>query len=112
MAGIDDNDTAYLYLCCMSELSTIQSILIQLKPELIEKYNVSSIGLFGSIVRDDFKPTSDVDIIVDFSKPIGIEFVDLADYIEKKLQKRVDLVSKNGVKPKYFQAIEREIIYV
>lgn len=96
----------------MSELSTIQNILTQLKPELIEKYNVSSIGLFGSVVRDDFKPTSDVDIIVDFSKPIGIEFVDLADYIEKKLQKRVDLVSKSGVKPKYLKAIEREIIYV
>jgi len=96
----------------MSNLDTIKSILIQLKPELIKKYSISSIGLFGSIVRNDFTDKSDIDIIVDFSKPIGVEFIDLADLIEKKLQKRVDLVSKNGVKPKYFNEIKSEIIYV
>ena len=96
----------------MSNLDTIKSILIQLKPELIKKYSISSIGLFGSIVRNDFTDKSDIYIIVDFSKPIGVEFIDLADLIEKKLQKRVDLVSKNGVKPKYFNEIKSEIIYV
>ena len=96
----------------MTDLNIIKGILTQLKPELTAKYNVSSIGLFGSVVRDDFSPSSDVDIIVDFSKPIGIEFVDLADFIEKKLNKNVDLVSKNGVKQKYYHSIESEIIYV
>ena len=96
----------------MKELSIIKKILTQIKPELIDKYHISSIGLFGSIVRDDFNASSDVDIIVDFSRPIGIEFVDLADYIEKKINKNVDLVSKNGIKPKYYQVIESEIIYV
>ena len=83
-----------------------------MKPELIEMYSVNSIGLFGSIVRDDFNDKSDVDIIVSFSKPIGIEFIDLADLIERKLAKKVDLVSRNGIKPKYFNQIESEIIYV
>lgn len=87
-------------------------MLSQLKPELQAKYHVSSIGLFGSIVRDDFKESSDIDIIVDFAKPIGIEFIDLAEYMEKKLNKPVDLVSKNGIKDAYFKAIEPEIIYV
>ncbi len=96
----------------MTELTSIKQILTQLKPELIQKYFVNSIGLFGSIVRDDFNDKSDVDIIVDFSKPIGIEFIDLANYIESKLSKKVDLVSRNGVKPKYFHQIESEIIYV
>ena len=96
----------------MSNLDTIKSILIQLKPELIKKYSISSIGLFGSIVRNDFTDKSDIDIIVDFSKPIGVEFIDLADLKEKKIKKRVDLVSKNGVKPKYFNEIKSEIIYV
>ena len=96
----------------MTDLNIIKQILTQLKPELTAKYNVSSIGLFGSVVRDDFSPSSDVDIIVDFSKPIGIEFVDLADFIERKLNKNVDLVSKNGVKQKYYRSIESEIIYV
>lgn len=96
----------------MTELGSIKQILSRLKPELREKYFVNSIGLFGSIVRDDYTDKSDVDIIVDFSKPIGIEFIDLADFIESKLNKKVDLVSKNGVKPKYFHLIESEIIYV
>ena len=83
-----------------------------LKPEVTKKFFVNSIGLFGSIVRADFNESSDIDIIVDFSKPIGIEFIDLADFIESKLRKKVDLVSKNGVKSKYFHQIESEIIYV
>lgn len=96
----------------MTELSLIKQILTQLKPELTEKYFVNSIGLFGSILRDDFTDKSDIDIIVDFSRPIGIEFIDLANYIESKLSKKVDLVSRNGVKPKYYHQIESEIIYV
>lgn len=88
-------------------------MLVKLKPELIEKYSISAIGLFGSIVRDDFSPSkSDIDIIVDFSKPIGIEFVDLADYLEEKIKRKVDLVSKNGIRSKYYQAIESDIVYV
>ncbi len=71
----------------MTELNSIRQILTQLKPELTQRFFVDSIGLFGSIVRDDFSPTSDIDIIVDFSKPVGVEFIDLADFIEKKLKK-------------------------
>ncbi|HMJ46750.1 MAG TPA: nucleotidyltransferase family protein [Ferruginibacter sp.] len=113
MLGVGGNSKLNIsYICDMTELNSIKKILTQLKPELIEKYHVSSIGLFGSIVRDDFTSSSDIDIIVDFSKPIGIEFVDLADLIEMKLKKNVDLVSKNGVKPKYYRQIESEIIYV
>ena len=80
---------------------------------LASKYHVSSIGLFGSVVRDDFSPaTSDIDIIIDFDSPIGIEFIDVADLIEKQLKTKVDLVSKKGIKPKYFAFIEQEIMYV
>ena len=100
------------YICNMLKLASIKNILHQLKPELIAKYHISSIGLFGSVVRADFNDLSDIDIIVDFSQPIGIEFIDLADYIESKLDKNIDLVSKNGIKKKYLQAIESEILYV
>lgn len=96
----------------MTELNAIKQILTQLKPELRQKYFVNSIGLFGSIVRDDFTDQSDIDIIVDFSRPVGIEFIDLANYIESKLSKKVDLVSRKGVKPQYYHQIESEIIYV
>jgi predicted nucleotidyltransferase len=96
----------------MSDLASIKRTLSALKPELLDKYHVSSLGLFGSVVRDDFTADSDVDIIVDFNKPIGIEFVDLADFLEEKIHKPVDLVSKKGIKERYFQAIANEIIYV
>ena len=96
----------------MSFLSTIQEKLRQIKPQLSEKYHVNSIGLFGSIVRTDFTPESDIDIVVDFSQPIGIEFIDLADELEKYLERKVDLVSKTGIKTPHYLAIEPEILYV
>lgn len=96
----------------MEQLSEIKQVLQQLKPELSKRFHVQSLGLFGSVVRHDFSPTSDIDIIVDFEQPVGIEFIDLADYIEQRLQKKVDLISRRGVKDKYFKAIEGEIVYV
>ena len=102
----------FLYIWSVNQLNDIKQVLQQLKPELVQKFHVQTIGIFGSAVRDDFSPVSDVDIIVDFSQPVGIEFIDLADYIEAQLQKKVDLVSRNGIKDKYFKAIEGEIIYV
>jgi uncharacterized protein len=100
------------YLYCMEMLSVIRQKLEQLKPELVTKYHVRTIGLFGSVVRNDFTDESDIDIVVDFSKPVGIEFIDLANELESKLNRKVDLVSRNGIKPAWFQRIEPQIIYV
>lgn len=86
--------------------------MVKLKPEITDKYFVNSIGLFGSIVRDDFNEFSDIDIIVDFTKPVGIEFIDLANFIESRLKTKIDPVSKNGIKNKYFEKIKSEISYV
>lgn len=96
----------------MADLKTIKNILTQMKPELVARFHVSSLGLFGSVLRDDFSHNSDVDIIVDFSEQIGVGFIDLADMIEKKINTRVDLVSKKGIKEKYYKAIESQIVYV
>jgi uncharacterized protein len=101
-----------LYICTVSYLTTIQEKLRQAKVNLSEKYNINSIGLFGSIVRPDFRPESDIDIVVDFNQPIGIEFVDLADELERLLDRKVDLVSKTGIRPQYYRAIESDILYV
>lgn len=97
----------------MTPFDSIVATIQELKPELMRKYGVHTIGLFGSIVRDDFSLTkSDIDIIVDFSKPVGIEFIDLAEFLEATFKRKIDLVSKNGIKSKYFQEIEKEIVYV
>jgi predicted nucleotidyltransferase len=96
----------------MKELATIKQIIKELKPELEKKFHVSSIGVFGSVARNEYSKNSDVDIIVDFSQPIGIEFIDLADLLEEKFHEQVDLVSKKGIKPQYFSSIENDIVYV
>jgi len=96
----------------MIDLDKIKNILAVMKPELLLKYPIASIGLFGSIVRDDFTENSDIDIIVDFNGSIGIEFVDLAEELEQKLNHKIDLVSRGGVKQKYLNVIDPEIIYV
>ena len=96
----------------MLNLSEVKKILTDLKPELVQKYPISSLGLFGSIVRDDFTANSDVDIIVDFNGKIGSEFITLADELEERLKWKVDLVSRGGIKQKYFDVIEPQIIYV
>jgi predicted nucleotidyltransferase len=100
------------YLCLMVNLTQIKNLLTELKPELIKKYPIATIGLFGSVVRDDFTVNSDIDIIVDFNGKIGIEFVDLADELEAKLSWKVDLVSRGGIKRKYLEVIDPQIIYI
>lgn len=96
----------------METLSKIKSQLKRLKPQLTSKYGVDEIGLFGSIIRDDFSEESDIDIVVDFNRPIGIEFIDLANELEARLHRKVDLVSKKGIKPKYLKEIQENIVYV
>ena len=96
----------------MTYLSAIQDKLRRVKPHLSAKYHVNTLGLFGSIMRNDFTAESDIDIVVDFSQPIGIEFIDLANELETLLDRKVDLVSKEGIKPNYFKEIQTEIYYV
>ncbi|MES2279718.1 MAG: nucleotidyltransferase domain-containing protein [Bacteroidota bacterium] len=96
----------------MLQLNNIKETLALFKTELVQRYPIASLGLFGSVVRDDFTENSDIDIIVTFSKPIGSDFITLADELEDKLKRRVDLVSRAGVKEKYLRVIDPEIVYV
>jgi predicted nucleotidyltransferase len=78
------------------------------KPALSSKYHINTLGLFGSVVRNDFTAESDIDILVDFNQPIGVEFIDLANELETLLKRKVDLVSRDGIKPKYFREIQHD----
>lgn len=82
------------------------------KPILEKKYSLKMLGLFGSYARNEQKNTSDIDLIVDFNKPIGIDFVIMAEEIEENFNLKVDLVSKNAIKDRYYKEFEKEIIYV
>jgi len=96
----------------MQNLSEIKTTLAIHKARLFKKYGLRQLGIFGSYARTQQTDQSDIDILVDFEKPVGIEFIDLANELEKILQTKVDLVSKNGLKPKYFQSIAEELNYV
>jgi hypothetical protein len=96
----------------MKNIFDIKSILCNYKQELIKKYGLEFIAIFGSYSRGEQNSNSDIDILVDFNKPIGIEFIDLANELETILEHKVDLVSKNGVNKKYLKVIEQELIYV
>ena len=79
------------------------------KTRLFKKYSIKELAIFGSVSRNDFNETSDIDILVDFNRNIGIEFIDLAEELEAILHKKVDLVSRNGVKEKYYQFIKPDL---
>ena len=96
----------------MKTKENISNIFKYNKDYLCNKYHLKYIGLFGSVCRNDFTDTSDVDVLVEFDKSVGVEFIDLADELEHLLKRKVDLVSKNGVKPKYLAEIEKDLIYV
>lgn len=96
----------------MIDKSEIIKILEQNKSLLFSSYPIKSLGLFGSAIRGDSNAESDIDILVDFSQPVGLEFIDLADTLEKILNQKIDLVSRNGIKPKYFREIEKDLLYV
>lgn len=62
-------------------------------PYLRERFGVEKIALFGSFARDEAADDSDIDILVSLSKPLGFAFIELADYLEEKLGRKVDLVT-------------------
>ncbi|NDA62472.1 MAG: nucleotidyltransferase [Chitinophagia bacterium] len=96
----------------MENLNSIIEILQKHKSELVDKYGLSQLAIFGSYARSQQRQNSDVDILVEFNRPIGLEFIDLAEELEQILQIKVDLVSKKGIKKKYFNSIETELAYV
>ncbi|MBN8673729.1 MAG: nucleotidyltransferase domain-containing protein [Chitinophagales bacterium] len=97
----------------MADKHSILATLKRVKPSLEKKYGVKDLALFGSYSRNAaVEGKSDVDVMVDFSQPIGLAFVDLADELELLLQLKVDLISRGGIKPKYFRVIEPDLIYV
>ena len=95
-------------------LEEIKRILAEHKEELREQHHVQSMGIFGSYVRGDQTLKSDVDILVEFDKPVGWEIVDLRDYLEKILDMKVDLVTKRAVskKPLLWESIQEDLVNV
>ena len=96
----------------MKSLQEIKSTLNNNKEYLFTEYPIKSLAIFGSYARNDQDNNSDLDLLVEFNEKIGIRFIDLANEIEKIIGFKVDLVSKKGIKDKYYQSILSDLIYV
>ena len=83
---------------------------------LATEYGVSKIGIFGSYAKGHATPNSDVDLVVEFEKPIGFRFIELAEYLELLLGQRVDLLTPAGIQnirvERVAQRISESILYV
>jgi predicted nucleotidyltransferase len=93
-----------------------RDILRRELPNLRDNFGVRSIGLFGSFAKGEQTEDSDIDILIEFEKPIGLKFVELAEYLEKVFGRQVDVLTPAGIKgiriKKIAQEIERGIVYV
>jgi predicted nucleotidyltransferase len=82
------------------------------RQELVQ-FGVKSLGLFGSVVRDEAQPTSDVDILVEFEGQATFDrYMNLKFYLEQLLGCRVDLVTRKALKPRLRPSVEKEVLYV
>jgi uncharacterized protein len=95
------------------KIDELKNQIEALKPVLIARFKVDTIGVFGSYVRGEQKKKSDLDVLVEFSEtPSLFEFVELEDFLSQKLGIKVDLVMKNSLKPRIRDGILKEAVYV
>lgn len=96
----------------MQQTRDIETKLHELKPILADRFNVSRIGYFGSYVTGNQTENSDLDLLVEFSKPIGWEFFTLEKFLEKEFGLTVDLVTKDALKEKIKSPILNQVKYI
>lgn len=97
----------------MKDFEKIKSVLSDQKEFLRNKYRIKDISIFGSVVRREESDISDIDILVDFSEPIGFfAFLELEEFLEQLLGRKVDLVSRKALKPKIGERILKEAVSV
>lgn len=91
--------------------ANILRIIRKQQPELAARFSVRRIGLFGSFVRKNAGPESDVDILVELNEPTFDHYMDLKFYLEELLHRKVDLVLRDAIKPRLKPIIEQEVVY-
>lgn len=96
----------------MNKKQLIESIKTE-KLFLKDNFGVDEIGIFGSYARNEATSESDVDIFVSLSKKTLHNYIALIDYLQNKLQKKVDIVTKHKtLSSRFFNIIQKDIIYV
>ncbi len=86
--------------------------LRDLKPTLARDFFVKEIGLFGSYSDNEQNEESDIDILVEFEKPIGWKFFTLEKYLESIFNKKVDLVTRKALKKQLKDTILSQTLFL
>lgn len=85
-------------------------------PYLSAEFGVEKIGFFGSLAKGIEKEDSDIDIVVELKRPIGLKFIELVEYLENLFHKKVDVLTRDGIEniriKEVAEDIKRNIIYV
>jgi uncharacterized protein len=93
--------------------SSILALLQEHRDVIATRFGAKHLALFGSAARDEMRPESDIDVLVDFDGPATFDgYFDLKDYLEKLLCRPVDLVTSRGLKPRARQHVERDLVRV
>ena len=94
-------------------LTDIKHTLTSMKPELHQRFGVSEIGVFGSWVRGEQKRTSDIDVLVNFDREIGLfEIMELEEYLAETFGCKVDVAIKRSLRKYIGQHILAEVEYL
>ena len=96
----------------MLTVSEIKKSIGLLKPKLADEFAVERIGIFGSYARNEQNEDSDIDVLVDFSRPVGFEFFRLQRFLEKQLGHKIDLATRAMLKQKLKDSILNETTFV
>ncbi|MEE9377058.1 MAG: nucleotidyltransferase family protein [Candidatus Lokiarchaeia archaeon] len=96
----------------MKNLEKVEKILKKHKEYLRNKFYIEKIGVFGSYSKGTQKNKSDIDIFVEFYHPIGWKFFTLKQFLENILGMKVDLATKNSLRPQMKEEVLKDVIYV
>ena len=96
----------------MRNREDIFQILSEVKPQLQQDFSLNSIGVFGSFAKNEYNENSDLDILIETSKPIGWKLLSLQIYLEKLINIKVDLTTKNALKSQLKDEILNSVIYI
>ena len=95
----------------MKDRFQIQRILKENIPMLKQEYEINQLGMFGSYVRNEQTPESDLDLLVTFiNKPSLFRFIELENHLSDLLDTKVDLVMESALKPKIGETIQKELV--
>jgi predicted nucleotidyltransferase len=96
----------------MKTKAEVIQILALHKTDLLQRWPIASLSLFGSVARGEQTASSDVDLLIDLNQPMGWNFFALADELSLLLEEKVDLIPRQGIKLRYWERIKPDVVEV